>query len=162
MAPLTRRITTLAAATVALAAVPAAATAQAADAVHPAQAGQFMERLPNIMPMNDLPNPYTAVDNWVRLPDGRTWGSTAGAHVDPDGIHIWAIDRCGANSCAETDLDPILKIDPQGNVVASFGGGMTLFPHGLYADDDGNVWVTDARGTGPGRPHYGPEGARGL
>ena len=152
MAPLTRRITTLAAATVALAAVPAAATAQAADAVHPAQAGQFMERLPNIMPMNDLPNPYTAVDNWVRLPDGRTWGSTAGAHVDPDGIHIWAIDRCGANSCAETDLDPILKIDPQGNVVASFGGGMTLFPHGLYADDDGNVWVTDARGPDPDDP----------
>ena len=89
MAPLTRKITTLAAALVALAAVPAAATAQAADAVHPAQAGQFMERLPNIMPMNDLPNPYTAVDNWVRLPTvapgdprrERTWtptGSTSG------------------------------------------------------------------------------------
>ena len=30
-------------------------------------------------PGHDLPNPYqTAVRNWAKLPDGRTWGSTAG------------------------------------------------------------------------------------
>ena len=107
---------------------------------------QVLDRLPNIYPMNDLPNPYSSEDEWVSLPGGRTWGSTAGVDIDPDGRHIWAIDRCGANSCAASDLDPILKIDPAGNVVTAIGGGMFLFPHGLHVDRDGNVWVTDARG----------------
>ena len=106
---------------------------------------QVEERIPNIYPMNGLPNPYDS-EEWVELPDGRTWGSTAGVDVDTDGRHIWAIDRCGANSCAESDLDPILRIDPDGNVVAAIGGGMFLFPHGIHVDRDGNVWVTDARG----------------
>jgi len=112
---------------------------------------QVIERLPNIAPMNSLPNPYTSED-WVDLPDGRTWGSTAGVDIDPDGRHVWAIDRCGANSCAESDLDPILKIDPQGNVVSMMGAGLFLFPHGIHVDRDGNVWVTDARGPNPENP----------
>ncbi len=88
---------------------------------------QVLERLPNIYPLNGMPDPYTG-EEWVTLPDGRTWGSTAGVDIDPDGRHIWAIDRCGANSRAGSDLDPILKIDPQGNVVASMGGGLYSFP----------------------------------
>ena len=97
-------------------------------------------------PINDLPNPYDTEDGWGKLPDGRTWGSTAGVDIDPDGVHVWAIDRCGGNNCASSDLDPILKFDPQGNVVASIGGGLLIFPHGLHVDRDGNVWVTDAQG----------------
>ena len=112
-------------------------------------------------PLNDLPNPYRSVDGWVQLPDGREWGSTAGVDIDPDGVHLWAIDRCGANSCADSDLDPILKIDPTGRVVASFGGGMLLFPHGLHVDREGNVWVTDGQGR-EGRGHvvlkFSPQG----
>lgn len=99
-----------------------------------------------IQAVNDLPNPYHTVDGWAKLPDGRTWGSTAGVDIDPDGRHLWAIDRCGGNGCAESDLDPILKIDPSGNVVTSFGAGRFIFPHGLHVDRDGNVWVTDAQG----------------
>ena len=38
--------------------------------------GQVLERLPNIYPMNGLPDPYES-EAWVDLPDGRTWGSTA-------------------------------------------------------------------------------------
>ena len=63
-------------------------------------------------PINNRPNPYSAIDNWVELPDNRNWGSTAGVDIDPDGRHLWAIDRCGENSCAGSNLDPILKIDP--------------------------------------------------
>jgi len=103
-------------------------------------------------PLNDLPTPYESVDGWGQLPDGREWGSTAGVDIDPDGVHLWAIDRCGGNSCEDSDLDPILKIDPTGRVVTSFGGGMLLFPHGLHVDREGNVWVTDARGA-EGRGH---------
>ena len=97
-------------------------------------------------PENGRPNPYRAVHGWAILPDGRTWGSTAGVDVDPDGRHIWIIDRCGANSCAGSDLDPIFKFDPSGNVVEQFGAGVFNFPHGIHVDRDGNVWVTDARG----------------
>lgn len=103
-------------------------------------------------PLNDLPNPYESKDGWAQLPDGREWGSTAGVDIDPDGVHLWAIDRCGANSCADSDLDPILKIDPTGRVVQSFGAGLFLFPHGIHVDREGNVWVTDARGA-EGRGH---------
>jgi DNA-binding beta-propeller fold protein YncE len=112
-------------------------------------------------PLNDLPNPYESVEDWAELPDGREWGSTAGVDVDPDGVHLWAIDRCGANSCADSELDPILEIDPTGQVVTSFGAGMLLFPHGLHVDRDGNVWVTDAQGR-DGRGHvvlkFSPQG----
>ncbi len=97
-------------------------------------------------PDNGRPNPYRAVEGWAKLPDGRTWGSTAGVDIDPDGTHVWAIDRCGANSCAGSSLDPILKFDSSGNVVTSFGAGLFNFPHGIHVDRDGNVWVTDARG----------------
>jgi len=103
-------------------------------------------------PLNDLPNPYESREDWAPLPDGREWGSTAGVDIDPDGVHLWAIDRCGGNSCATSDLDPILKIDPTGRVVKSFGAGMLLFPHGLHVDRDGNVWVTDGQGR-DGRGH---------
>ena len=109
-------------------------------------------------PINDLTNPFSSEDGWAKLPDGRTWGSTAGVDIDPDGVHIWIIDRCGSNSCAGSSLDPILKFDPLGNVVTSFGAGRLLFPHGLHVDRDGNVWVTDAQGpngTDPNRDGMG-------
>ena len=113
---------------------------------------QVLERLPNIYPMNGMANPYDSEDNWVDLTGERTWGSTAGVDIDPDGEHIWAIDRCGTNSCASSNLDPILKIDPQGNVVTAIGGGLFLFPHGIHVDRDGNIWVTDAQGPSPNNP----------
>ena len=103
-------------------------------------------------PINNRPNPYVAVDGWANLPDGREWGSTAGVDIDPDGRPLWAIDRCGSNSCAGSDLDPIVKIDPDGNVVTAIGGGLMLFPHGLHVDRDGNIWVTDAQGPDPSNP----------
>jgi sugar lactone lactonase YvrE len=113
-------------------------------ALSAAGAGSLAAQIP--APLNDLPNPYRSVDGWAKLPDGRTWGSTAGVDIDPDGVHLWALDRCGGNSCAGSDLDPILKFDPNGNVVTSFGGGMMLFPHGIHVDREGNVWVTDGQG----------------
>jgi sugar lactone lactonase YvrE len=96
-------------------------------------------------PINDRPNPYETIRNWAPLPDGRPWGSTAGIDMDPDGKTVWAIDRCGANSCAGSKVGPILKIDPSGKLLASFGGGMFIFPHGIHVDREGNVWVTDGR-----------------
>ena len=93
-----------------------------------------------------LPNPNpTVVKNFGALPDGRVWGSTAGVEIGRDG-HIWAYDRCGANSCAGSKVDPIVKLDRQtGKLLASFGAGQFIFPHGMHVDRDGNIWVTDGR-----------------
>jgi hypothetical protein len=59
--------------------------------------------------VNDAPDPYQRGVSFAPLPDGRRWGSTAGVAVAPDGT-IWAYDRCGANSCAGSSLDPIVAL----------------------------------------------------
>jgi DNA-binding beta-propeller fold protein YncE len=98
-----------------------------------------------------LPNPYRAVDGWAKLPDGRPMGAVGDVTIDSDGEHVWAVVRCDAsaperfgNECLDSDLDPVLKFDLDGNLVASFGGGLFIWPHGIDVDPEGNVWVTDA------------------
>lgn len=98
-----------------------------------------------VEPVNDRPNPYETLRDWGTLPDGRTWGSVSAVNIDVDGVHVWAGDRCGTNSCAESDVDPIVKLDPDGNVVQSFGAGLITWPHGMDIDSEGNVWIADAR-----------------
>ena len=109
-------------------------------------------------PVNDLPNPYRTIESWPRLPDGRTWGSTSAVDVAKDGTSIWVAERCGTNSCAGSTLDPILEFDSTGALVAHFGAGMFVTPHGIHVDHDGNVWVTDCACTG-GRGRGGRGGA---
>ena len=102
-----------------------------------------------IKPVNNLPNPYETIRNFGTLPDGRKWGSVSAVHVDADGKHIWAGDRCGGNVCLDSTIDPMVKLDPSGKVVQSFGAGQILWPHGMDVDKQGNIWVADARGATP-------------
>lgn len=95
---------------------------------------------------NHAPNPYSTVEGWAKLPDGRKWGAVSAIYPALDGKHIWIAERCGANSCVNSELDPILLFDMAGNVVRSFGAGMIAWPHGLHVDAQGNVWVADAVG----------------
>jgi sugar lactone lactonase YvrE len=122
---------------------------------------------------NALPNPYRSIENWAKMPEGRIWGSTSGVGVDADGASVWVAERCGAFAppslmkpgipfaCDGSPLAPILKFDQSGALVKSFGAGMLLFPHGLYVDRDGNVWVTDGLGK-DGKGHqvfkFSPDG----
>jgi sugar lactone lactonase YvrE len=109
---------------------------------------------------NAQPNPYRTIENWAKLPDGRTWGSAAGVDIDSHG-HVWVAERCGANSCEGKTDDPILEFDTSGKLLKSFGGGMFVFPHGLYVDKDGDIWVTDGQGK-DGKGHqvfkFSPDG----
>ena len=77
------------------------------------------------------------------LPDARTWGSTAGVDARKGSDDIWAIDRCGSNTCVDSDADPLLHYDADGNLIGQMGANMFAFPHGIHVDQDGNVWVTD-------------------
>ena len=126
-----------------------------------------------VSPTNSLPNPYRAVESWAQLPQGRTWGSTSGVGIDPDGTSVWVADRCGQSAlpsamrpgipfaCDGSSLDPILKFDGSGKLVKGFGAGLFVFPHGLHVDREGNVWVTDGLGR-DGKGHqvikFSPDG----
>src|SRR5262249_15810703 len=69
--------------------------------------------------------------------------------------------RCGANTCAGSDLAPVLHFDLSGKLLNSFGAGLFVFPHGIFVDRGGNVWITDAEGK-DGKGHqvikFSPEG----
>ena len=99
----------------------------------------------SVTPINDLPNPYTTVENRFKLPDGRTWGQVPTAEVDSKG-HLWVIQRCGVKGCAASNEDPILEFDLAGKLLTSFGGGMFVFPHGIFIDKDDNIWTADGQG----------------
>lgn len=111
-----------------------------------------------------LPNPYKTIERWGQLPEGRTWGSSSAIDTGPNG-HVWVAERCGANTCAGSNLPSVLEFDPGGKLVRSFAAGVFVFPHGMDVDHEGNVWVTDAQGR-DGKGHqvfkFSPTGTRLL
>ena len=106
---------------------------------------------------NSAPDPYRVEDGWAKHGMGRNFGSTIGLAMDKDGKSIWVFDRCGGNTCENSNIDPITKYDASGKVMTTFGAKMFNFPHGLFVDADDNLWVTDGRGTPPkdGKPGKG-------
>jgi DNA-binding beta-propeller fold protein YncE len=107
-------------------------------------------------------NPFKPVYGWGELPEGREWGSTSVVDIALDG-NIWVAERCGANTCVGSDVDPVLLFDKDGNLLRSFGAGLIAWPHGIDVDDEGNVWIADAwaRGadnTGHAVLKFSPEG----
>jgi len=129
-------------------------------------AGAALAAQNDVAPTNDLPNPYGSVENYFKLPEGRKWGSTSAIEIDKDGRTIWVAERCAANSCLDratgemSSSDPVLHFDASGKLIKSFGAGMLIFPHGIFVDRDGNVWVTDGQDNAP-VPARGAGGGRG-
>ena len=120
---------------------------------------QGMDASGNPVTGEGLPNPApTVVQNWGELPEGREWGTTAGIDLDPTDGHIWAYERCGSGGlgsggvdCDSNPVDPVFKFDRNtGEVLANFGGGLMVVPHGIHVDSVGNVWVTDFAGNEAG------------
>jgi len=67
--------------------------------------------------------------------------------VDADRRLALVADRCGANpdvppgesafqydTCAGSSWAPVHKVDPEGNLVTSFGAGLFVFPHKIAQD----------------------------
>ena len=126
-----------------------------------------------VVPTNSAPNPYRAIENWAKLPEGRTWGSTNAVDIDLDGVSVWVAERCGSFAppsmmkpglpfaCSDSPLPPILKFDASGKLVNSFGVGTLVLPHCIHIDGEGNVWVADGLGK-DGKGHqvikFSPDG----
>ena len=94
------------------------------------------------------PNPFRIIDNYFKLPEGRTIGSTPAIDIDRDGSSVWVFERCGASACLGSSVAPLVKFDSSGKFVKALGGGMFVYPHGIFMDKDGSVWVTDGRSAG--------------
>jgi sugar lactone lactonase YvrE len=137
---------------------------QVAPAAGPPRPVWTVDTLPKPAPLtpetNKQPNTYRTDLNFFKLPPGRVMGSTSAVGVDSKG-HIWIAERCGANSCATSSIDPIMEFDAQGNFIKAFGGGLTVFPHGFHIDAKDNIWLTDARavpGKGATVMKFSPDG----
>ena len=111
-------------------------------------------------PRNDLPQPYRTTRDWGELPPGVSGPPSPRSSLRPT-ARIYVIHRCFENSCAGRSEAPILKYDANGKLLATWGQGMFIFPHGATVDRDGNLWVTDARGEN-GKGHqvfkFSPDG----
>ena len=146
-----------------------APAAQTAQTVAPAAGGQARAPRPPMFPPADLkaldaanqasgvlsatandprnapnaqPNPYVSDEHFFKLPDGRKFGSSSSVAVDSKG-HVWVAERCGANNCAGSPVNPVVEFDAKGNYVKSFGAGMILFPHSLFIDKKDHLWISD-------------------
>jgi sugar lactone lactonase YvrE len=123
---------------------------------------QEAARTGNAITGEGLPNPAPKVTrSWGQLPAGRKWGTSAGIDIDPIDGHIWAYERCGAGAaggaagggvnCETNVVDPIFKFDRNtGAVLANFGRGVMVTPHGIHVDRQGNVWIADFAGNDAG------------
>src|SRR5579883_866928 len=96
---------------------------------------------PNATP-NPTTNRYKEVPGFFKLPPGRQMGASSAVAGDSKG-NIWVVDRCAANSCVGSKLDPIMEFDSKGNFVKAFGAGLLQFAHGVTIDRDDHIWVAD-------------------
>jgi streptogramin lyase len=77
---------------------------------------------------------YVLDPDWPKpLPDGIEWGQVPNVTIDKEGF-IYAFQR------AEP---PVLKFDPEGNLVDSFGSEWVSTPHGFRVTPEGSMWGTD-------------------
>lgn len=93
------------------------------------------------------PHGYEEAKDWPRLPADVQFGEVAGVDVDRHG-HVFVFHRPGRGfEPTATELlerPAVLVFDEKsGELVASWGARTFLVPHGITADDDGNIWVTD-------------------
>ena len=111
---------------------------------------------------NSQPDPYNEVPNWPDMPIDRKLGQISAIGVGPDG-NIWVADRCsgGRGGCATSDQSPIFEFNRSGQMLKNFGAGIFVYPHGLWVDKEGFVWVTDAHdsnGKGQQVIKFSPDG----
>jgi DNA-binding beta-propeller fold protein YncE len=101
------------------------------------------------------------------VPNGWIYGTVIGVTVDgQDNVYIVHRGVAGAEAGADQDpplaeccrsAPPVLKFDPEGNLVTAWGGpsesGQYVWPasnHGLGIDEEGNLWIG---GNGGGDSH---------
>ncbi len=86
---------------------------------------------------------------WAQVPDGIAWGEVSAVDTDSHG-HIFVLQRAGREWAQPFPTDPIeqpvvFMFARNGKLLARWGAGETVMPHGLSVDDDDKVWITDVQ-----------------
>ena len=85
------------------------------------------------MPFGSGDYQYELVENWAKLPAGWQFGWVAAVACDSQ-------DRVYAYSRSE---HPLVVLDRDGNFLASWGEDVIKDAHGIFIDDEDNVWCTE-------------------
>lgn len=97
-------------------------------------------------PREDVPR--LAVDaGWPAIPADAKFGEVSAVDVDAQG-NIWVLHRAGRVWAEPFPTTPIaeptvFKFAPDGMLLAKWGAGLFIMPHGLSIDAAGKVWITD-------------------
>jgi DNA-binding beta-propeller fold protein YncE len=92
--------------------------------------------------------PKLAVDRgWPTIPAGAKFGEVSGVDVDAQG-NVWVLHRAGRKWAEPFPKQPIaepavFKFSPDGKLLAQWGAGVFIMPHGISIDAQGKVWITD-------------------
>jgi peptidylamidoglycolate lyase len=109
--------------------------------------------------------PVLEVDpGWPTIPAGAKFGEVSGVDVDAEG-NVWVLHRAGRVWEEPFPTVPIaeptvFKFAPDGTLLAQWGAGMFIMPHGISIDADGKVWITDVAHEQVFR--FSPEGQQEL
>lgn len=89
-----------------------------------------------------------AVDtDWPSIPGDAVFGQVSAVDVDSHG-HIFVFHRAGRAWEEPFPADPIadptvFMLASDGTLLAKWGAGEFIMPHGLSVDGDDNIWLTD-------------------
>lgn len=92
--------------------------------------------------------PRLAVDaGWPTIPAGAKFGEVSAVDVDAEG-NVWVLHRAGRKWAEPFPEEPIaeptvFKFSPEGTLIAQWGAGQFIMPHGISIDPEGKVWITD-------------------
>lgn len=92
--------------------------------------------------------PRLAVDaGWPTIPAGAKFGEVSAVDVDAAG-NVFVLHRAGRVWEEPFPADPIaeptvFKFAPDGTLLARWGAGVFVMPHGISVDPAGKVWITD-------------------
>ena len=73
---------------------------------------------------------YEQVENWEKLPEGWVLGQTAIVTDSADRVYLF-----------NRGEHPLIVLDRDGNYLASWGEGVLTDAHGMFIDDDENLYM---------------------
>lgn len=96
----------------------------------------------------DLPKIGARAD-WAQWPEGLEVGEVSAVDIDSHG-HVFVLHRPGRDWAEPFPADPIAEsvvamFDPSGALLARWGEGETVMPHGLSIGASDTVWITDVQ-----------------
>ena len=99
-------------------------------------------------PPREVASHAQIVAGWPQIPAGAKFGQPSAVDVDAQG-RVYVLHRAGREWSepfpAEPIADPTVFVfdGPSGRLLAKWGAGEFIMPHGLSVDTQGKVWITD-------------------